>query len=146
MPINLVTWKSIFQHSLTVQIRNLIGFCVHVWDCVRVCQAVIMHVCERDCVCRRLRVPMEVTARSQNREFHPSGSRQSAPSAVSSSCHGSGSEGCIHGQRRKLASPNNRPSTPPLSPSPPPGSWPAGEPARGRGSMARSCRVTVRDD
>lgn len=70
-------------------------------------------------VCEHVQVPVEVTAWSQKRELHPSSSPQSAPSAVSSSCYGSSSEGCIHGQRRKLASPNNRPPTPPLSPSPP---------------------------
>lgn len=123
MPINLVTWKSLFQHSLAVQIRNLIRFCKHVWDCVwvPVCHYVCMSVWLRACVCMRehVRVPVEVTARSQKRELHPSSSPQSALSAVSSSCYGSSGEGCIHGQRRKLASPNNRPSTPPLSPSPP---------------------------
>lgn len=138
MPINLVTWKSLFQHSLAVQIRNLIRFCKHVWDCVCVwCQFVIMCACECDCVCVCMRehaqVPVEVTARSQKRELHPSSSLQSALSAVSSSCYGSSSEGCIHGQRRKLASPNNRPPAPSSLPVslPPPGSWPAGEPAWG---------------
>lgn len=143
MPINLVTWKSLFQHSLAVQIRNLIRFCKHVWDRVCVCQFVITCACECDCVC--VRVPMEVTARSQKRELHPSSSPQSALSAVSSSCYGSSSEGCIHGHRRKLASPNNRPSTPRL-----PLLRQAPDPLvnlpGGRRSMAQSCRVTVRDD
>lgn len=120
-----------------------------------VCQCVITCACECDCVCvcmsvcmhEHVRVPMEVTARSQKRELHPSSSPQSALSAVSSSCYGSSSEGCIHGQRRKLASPNNRPSTPsslPVSPRQAPD--PLVNLPGGRRSMAQSCRVTVRDD
>lgn len=99
------------------------------------------------CVCEHEQVPMEVTARSQKRELDPSGSLQSALSAVSSRCYGSSSEGCIHGQRRKLASPTNRPPAPsslPVSPRLAPD--PLVNLPRGRRSMAQSCRVTVRDD
>lgn len=106
-----------------------------IWECLCVC------------VCEHEQVPMEVTARSQKRELHPSGSLQSALSAVSSRCYGSSSEGCIHGQRRKLASPTNRPPAPsslPVSPRLAPD--PLVNLPRGRRSMAQSCRVTVRDD
>lgn len=82
MPINLVTWKSLFQHSLAVQIRNLIRFCEHVWDCacaslslcvhVGVTAPACVYVCARVCV--YMCVPVEVTARSQKRELHPSSS------------------------------------------------------------------------
>lgn len=114
--------------------RRFVMMCVHwMWVCACVCAL-------------REHVPVEVTARSQNRELHPSSSLQSALSAVSSSCYGSSSEGCIHGRRRKLASPNNRPPTPPLPVSPRQDSDPLVNLPGGQRSMAQSCRVTVRDD
>ncbi|CAB1427521.1 unnamed protein product [Pleuronectes platessa] len=65
-----------------------------------------------------------------------------------SGCYGSSGEGCIHGQRRKLASPNNRPPAPPspLPVSPRQAPDPLVNLPGGRRSMAQSCRVTVRDD
>lgn len=156
MPINLVTWKSLFQHSLAVQIRNLIRFCEHVWDwgCVcewvPVCHYVCMWVWLRMCVCENMcECPwrLQPDHRSERERERAPSQQLPALSAVSSSCYGSSSEGCIHGQRRKLASPNNRPSTPPLllvSPRQAPD--PLVNLPGGRRSMAQSCRVTVRDD
>lgn len=114
MPINLASWKSIFQHKLAAQIRNLIRSCKHVWNwvCAPVCHYMCMPVWLWTWTCASVLLPVEVTARSQKRQLHPNGSAQSALSAVLSSCYGSSSEGCIHGQRRKLASPNNRPPVP----------------------------------
>ena len=115
-------------------------------DCVRVCVC----VCENMCECPWRLQPDHRSEREREREREREGApSQQLPalSAVSSSCYGSSSEGCIHGQRRKLASPNNRPSTPPLllvSPRQAPD--PLVNLPGGRRSMAQSCRVTVRDD
>lgn len=131
--------KVFSRNSLAGPIRDLIRFYQPVWDCM--CLHASLSLSDR-VMYKHVRCPWRVQP-----EHHPSSSLQAAITAVLSSCYGSGSEGCIHGQRRKLASPNNRPpiyASLFLSPSQAPD--PLVNLSRGRRSMAQSCRVTLRDD
>lgn len=130
MPINHVSWKSIFQHRLAVQIRNLIRFWKHVWDCVGV--PVCHYVCMWVWLCAR--APVEVTSRSQKRELSlliPAAlcSVLSLPSCPVAMAAAVKAISMAKGGSWHLPVTNLLPRPSPSLP--PPGSWPAGEPAWG---------------